>query len=332
MTVELSLGISSNPRTWPVIDGRAQAAAVAFHTNVLHPGELFWRQLHFGDFDVAEMSMSSLMMAQARGDDRWVGLPIFTTRNFFHTLILVRRDAGIASPSDLLGKRVGVPEYQQTAALWSRGVLQHEFGVSPTQMEFWMERLPSHSHAGAVGFQPPPGITIHQIPADKSIGSMMLSGELHATLLYLYAPKPTLTDRSVVDLANHPDIVPLFPDPAAEGARYQKKTGFYHINHGMVIRRTLLEKHPWLALNILKAFRQANDIADREREEHVAYHVATGRLSSAARDALRERFVHHGVKSNRRVLETAAQYSFEQGLTPRLMQLEEIFAHSMLEE
>ena len=159
------------------------------------------------------MSFSSLMMARAGGDERWVGLPIFTTRKFFHTEILVRRDAGIDKPADLKGKRVGVPEYQQTAALWARGILQHEFGVAPTEMEFWMERVPTHSHAGATAFKPPPGVTIHQIPAEKNIGAMMLSGELDAVLHYLTSRN--LVDRSRADLDNHPAIKPLFADPVA---------------------------------------------------------------------------------------------------------------------
>lgn len=332
MSLRISLGITPNPRTWPIIDGRARPDAIELDTTVLHAGELFWRQLHFGDFDLSEMSFSSLIMAIARGDDRWVGLPIFTTRYFFHTMVLVRRGSGIKTPADLKGRRVGVPEYQQTAALWSRGVLEHEFGVSPRDMEFFMERLPAHSHAGAVGFQAPPGVTINQIPPEKSIGGMMLSGELDASLLYLYAPKPTLTDRSTDDLVNHPDITPLFPDPVAEGLRYFNKTGMFHINHGMVIRREIAEKHPWAVLNIFKAFQQANTIADAEREEQALYHFTSGRLPPELRPVLRERLVHHGVKTNRKVLETAAQYSFEQGLTPRLMKLDEVFAEATLDE
>lgn len=332
MTLRLSLGITPNPRTWPVIDGRCKPDAIELDTTVLHAGELFWRQLHFGDFDMSEMSFSSLIMAIARGDDRWVGLPIFTTRYFFHNMILVRKGSGIRTPADLKGKRVGVPEYQQTAALWSRGVLQHEFGVAPTDMEFFMERLPAHSHAGAVNFKAPPGVTINQIPAEKSIGQMLVDGELDATLLYLYAPKPTLTDRSVIDLVGHPDIVPLFPDPVAEGLRYFNKTGMFHINHGMVIRREIAEKHPWAVLNIFKAFQRANDIADAEREEQALYHFTSGRFPADLRPVLRERLVHHGVKTNQKVLETAAQYSFEQGLTPRLMKLDEVFAESTMDE
>src|ERR1700751_465908 len=185
MKLRLSLAIASNPRTWPILDGWVVPDGIDLIATVLHASGLLWGALLFADFDVSEMSFSSLMMACAGGDDRWVGLPIFTTRKFFHTEILVRRDSGIEKPADLKGRRVGVPEYQQTAALWTRGVLQHEFGVNASDMEFFMERVPTHSHAGATAFKPPPGVTIHQIPAERSIGSMMASGEIEAVIHYL---------------------------------------------------------------------------------------------------------------------------------------------------
>ncbi len=328
MKLQLSLGITSNPRTWPIIDGRAAPDAIDLATSVVDPSELFWRQLRFADFDVSEMSMSSLMMIRAQGDDRFVGLPVFTTRRFFHTNILVRRDARINAPADLKGKRVGVPEYQQTAALWIRGVLQSEFGVAPKDMEFWMEREPARSHAGAVGFKPPPGVTIHQIPPDKSIGSMMLKGELDACMFYIR--NSNLIDRSTEDLHNHPDIKPLFPDSAAEGVRYYQKTGIYPINHGMVMKREVAERNPWAIINLLKAFTAANDIANRERMEHVTYHLETGLVPAQYRSALATPILTHGIKANRKTLETAAAYSVEQGLTPRLLTLDELFAASSL--
>lgn len=330
MKLQLSLALASNPRTWPILDGRIKADGIELIPTVLHPSEMFWRQLKFADFDVSEMSFSSLMMAVAGGDDRWVGLPIFTTRKFFHTEILVRRDAGIETPADLKGRRVGVPEYQQTAALWTRGILQHEFNVAQQDMQHWMERVPSHSHASSVGFKAPSGVTINQIPSEKNIGSMMLAGELDAVIHYLR--HNNLVDRSTADLHNHADIKTLFPDPDAEGIRYFRKTGIYPINHGMVVRREIVEKHPWVVLNLLKAFEQANELTNRQRLDHIDYHVTTGLVSADAAKALRESVVRHGIKANRKVLETAAQYSFEQGLTPRLMKLEDVMAGSTLDQ
>jgi 4,5-dihydroxyphthalate decarboxylase len=330
MNIPISIAMASNPRTWPIFDGRIEPDGVTLIPSAVHPSELFWRQLRFADFDVSEMSFSSLLMAKSRGDERWVGLPIFTTRKFFHAEILVRRDSGIERPADLKGKRVGVPEYQQTAALWTRGVLEHEFGVAPKEMEFWMERTPSHSHRAATGFAAPPGVAIKQIPAEKNIGGMMLAGELDAVIHYIV--NPNLVDRSTADLWNHPAIKPLFPDPLAEGVRYYRKTGIFPINHGMVIRKEIAEKNPWIVLNLYKAFERANEIADRERVEHADYYRAAGLLTREAGDALRSPLVRHGIKANRAVLETAAQYSHEQGLTPRRLALEEVFAASSMEQ
>src|SRR5204863_2441924 len=277
MKLQLSLALASNPRSWPILDGTVNPEGIDLIPTVVHASELFWRQLRFADFDVSEMSFSSLMMARAKGDDRWVGLPIFTTRRFFHVDMMVRRDSGIEKPADLKGRRVGVPEYQQTAALWARGILQHEFGVSPTEMEFWMERVPSHSHAGATAFKPPPGVTIHQIPPEKNIGGMMLAGELDAVLHYLTSRN--LVDRSRADLDTHPAVKPLFADSVAEGVRYYRKTGIFPINHGMVVRRAIAEQHPWVVLNLLKAFDAANEIANAQRMEHIEYHSAAGLIA-----------------------------------------------------
>jgi 4,5-dihydroxyphthalate decarboxylase len=330
MKLTLSIGMSSNPRTWPVFDGTVAPDGIDLVLNTVFPSELFWRQLKFADFDVAEMSMSSLLMAIAGGDGRWVGLPVFTTHHFFQTWALVRRDAGIERPEDLKGKRVGVPEYQQTAALWTRGILEHEFGVAPKDMEFWMERTPDKSHGGATGFRPPPGVTVHRIPPEKNIGTMMLSGELHATLLHIVSRN--LIDRSTVDLHDHPDIRPLFPDADAEGARYYKKTGLYPINHGMVVKREIVERHPWVVLNLLKAFQEANRVANERRIAYADDHLWTGALAPGSRAALARPAIAHGVKANRRELETIARYSVEQGLTPRLIALEEVFAASTLDQ
>jgi 4,5-dihydroxyphthalate decarboxylase len=326
--LKLSLAITDNRRTRPVIDGRVTVDGIDLAKTVLGPAEMFWRQLNKAEFDVSELSMSELMIIRSRGDERFVGLPVFTTRRFYHTGIFVRKDAKIDSPADLKGKTIGVPEYIQTSALWTRGVLESEFGVAAKDMTFFMERLPTRCHAGAIGFAYPPGVTVNQIPPEKSLGSMMLSGELQACMSY--NRHSDVIDRSTADLENHPDIKPLFPDTAAECIRYYRKTGVYPINHGMAVKREVFEKNPWVAINILKAFTQANEIAERERREHVAYHVETGLVPPEYRKALSTRLISYGIKANREVLETAARYSNQQGLTPRVMTMEELFAPNAL--
>jgi 4,5-dihydroxyphthalate decarboxylase len=330
MKLRLSIATDTNPRTRPIMDGSVTVDGIDLVHTALHPSEMFWRQLKFAEFDVSEMSFSSLIKAIAGGNDQWVGIPVFTTHHFFQNWIVIRKGAGIERPEDMAGKRVGVPEFQQTAAVWSRGILKHQFGVDQTDMEYWMERLPETSHGGSTGFVPPPGVTVNQIPLETNIGEMMLAEELDATLLYL--PNDNLIDRSKADLDNHPGFGPLFPDPAAEGLRYYRSTNIFPINHTMVIKRSVAEENPWAVLNILKAFNRANELANQQRLEHIEYYRVSGLISREAYDAMCEPLVQHGVRANRETLEAATQYSFEQGLTPRLVGLEEVFARSTMDQ
>ncbi|MGE5538672.1 MAG: hypothetical protein ACM30I_08630 [Gemmatimonas sp.] len=331
MKLQLSIGMSDNPRTHPIFEGRVKADGIDLICTSVHASELFWRQLRFGDFDVSEMSLSGLMMAVTTGDTRWVGLPVFTTRRMFQVGTLVRKDRGIDKPSDLIGKKLGVPEYQQTAALWTRGFLQHEHNVHPRDIEFWMERNDDHSQGAAMGFKPPADVRLNFIPNDTNMGQMLLEGKLDGALRYL-AGTDNLVDRSTVDLYKHPDFKTLFADPHAEGVRWFQKTGIYPINHAMVIKRDIVECHPWVVLNLYKAFVKANEIAEKARMDAVAYHIETGLLPREARKALATPLIRHGIAANRKVLETAAQWSYEQGLTSRLVGLDEMFAPSVMEQ
>ena len=327
--LQLSLIMGANDRSRPVLDGAVEPGGIDLTCTVAHPSEIFWRQLHFQEFDISEMSLSSLLMAMAGGNRDWVGIPVFTSRRFFHTGIWVRADRGIEKPEDLKGKQVGVPEYQQTAALWSRGVLKHEFGVDATDIEWWMERTPERSHGGATGFRPPEGVKFHQIPAEENIGTMLMDGKLDATLLYL--TDPNLVDRSRIRLEGNPQFRLLFPDQAAEGRRFFQKTGLFPINHGMVVRRSIYEQHPWVALNIFNAFRLAKERVNSRMRDLAQTHFDLGLLGGEARTALQVDAYPYGVKSNLKVLETVADYSHEQGLTPRRMQMDEVFAPSTLD-
>lgn len=320
--------LSLNLMTEPVFAGAAQPEGLSAVWTRLHPSEMFWRQLHFAEFDVSELSLSSLLISIDHGDDRWLALPVFTTRMFFHTRILVRSDAGIERPEDLAGKRVGVPEYQQTAALWSRGALQHEFGVAPHQMTWFMERPPELSHGGATGFRPPEGVQLSYIPPDTDIGRMLVAGELDATLLYL--PERNLVDRSRLDLDSDPRVRPLFPDRRAEGIRYHRATGILPVNHCVVVKRELAQRHPWVVLNLYDMFVAAKEVVDaglrKALEPYRALGLVDGVDAGLAQDPL-----PYGIRDQRKVLETLASYSHEQGLTSREIGLEEVFAPAALE-
>lgn len=325
--LEFSIALSENERTRPIAEGRHQPQGIKLMPTVVHPSEMFWRQLKFAEFDVSEMSISSLLIAVSKGDDRFVALPIYTARMFFHTRIMVRRDSGINCPADLKGKRIGVPEYQQTSAIWSRGILQHEFGVHARDIEWHMERNPDKSHGGSTGFQPPEGVIIKQIPLATNLGEMLMRGELDGALLYLNVPN--LVDRSTADIS---DVCrPLFADPVAESTRYFRKTGIYPINHAMVIKRDLHEKYPWAGVNIYHAFMNAKHEVERVAEKTLKDYVSCGLVEPAAAKMFGADPKSYGLRSTRNVIETISQYVHEQGLTDRRVGVDEVFAPATLD-
>ncbi|MGA7490798.1 MAG: hypothetical protein WBW74_28080 [Xanthobacteraceae bacterium] len=326
--LELSIALSDNERTRPLIEGRVAPQGIRLVPTVVHPSEMFWRQLRFAEFDASEMSMSSLIIAVSRGDTRFVAIPVFTMRRFFHTSVIVRTDSGIAAPADLRGKRLGVPEYQQTWAIWSRGVLQHEFGVHAREIEWFMERNPDKSHGGATGFAAPPGVRVNQIPPSTNMGEMLLRGELDGALHYLV--ERNLVDRSSVDVSGVTRH--LFPDPAAEGRRFYAKTGLFPINHTVVVRRALLESHLWIALNLYSAFVAAKEEIARQGRSYLHWYFEAGLLDGGVKRTLAEHDpLAYGFKAARPVLATIAQYVHEQGLCARRIDPAELFAPSTLD-
>jgi 4,5-dihydroxyphthalate decarboxylase len=323
----LSAALSKNAMTAPLLDGRVRPEGIELHASGVHPSEMFWRQLRFGDFDVSEMSLSSLFIATAQGRRDWVALPLFTTRRFFHTRIVVRADAGIDTPADLAGRRVGVPEYQQTAAVWTRAALQHEFGVLPRDLEWFMERPLSRSHGGVTGFTPPEGVELSFIDERTSLGTMLATAELDAAIHY--TADHNLVDRTRAQAADVPGLTTLFPDPVAEGVRYYRKTGILPVNHCVVIRRDLLDRHPWLSLNLYAAFLRAKETALESARAALQPWEQLGAL-----DGERAREVDplpYGLRDQRHVLDAIAGFLLEQGLTTRRVALEEVFDERGLE-
>ena len=241
----------------------------------------------------------------------------------------MRTDRGIDKPADLKGRRVGIPEYQQTAALWIRGVLQREFGVHARDMAWFMERNPDKSHGGSTGFRPPEGVKLNYIPPATDIGEMLREGTLDAALLYLRGNN--LVDRSKADLSALATVKTLFPDPEAEKRRYFLKTGIYPINHCVVIRRSLYEQNPWMALNLYTLFTQAKESAYDAARTILHPHLESGLLDEAAGRALANDPLAYGIKGPREVLDMILQMVHEQGLAKRRVALEELFARSTLD-
>jgi 4,5-dihydroxyphthalate decarboxylase len=330
--ISLSLAIWPNPRINPLLDGVVQPEAIDLVISRLPGPDVFWRQLRFAEFDVSEMSLSSLLMATAKGDRRFKALPIFPDRRFFHSYIMVRTSAGIESPADIRGKRVGVPDYQMTAALWSRGALQHEFGVSPMDLDWYMERTADWSHAAATGFTPPSGLRLQHMRSDKSITGMMIAGELDVALVYI--PKLLVGGTTMIDRSKAPlppeAAKPLFADREAETARYFGRMGFIPMNHCVVVKTEVLERHPWVSVNLQQAFTLAKDRARQDTWDALVPQRETGVLPPATAVNVQNDLFPYGFRANEKALNTLADYSFEQGLTPRRMRIEEIFAESVM--
>lgn len=321
--LQISACLSRNPMTVPLAG--MQPEGIDWTLSYVHPSEMFWRQLKFGDFDVSEMSLATLLIGWAQGQRDWVALPVFTTRRFFHTSIVVRRASGITGPEGLKGRRVGVPDYQQTSALWSRAVLTHDFGITPSDMQWFMERPADLSHGGTTGFVPPAGVELNYVAAGDTLAAMMQRGELDASFVHL--TEANLIDRTTGAGGREADVVPLFPDPREEGARYFGAHGLLPINHCVVVRRELAEKHPWVILNLYAAFEEAKRRVLGEALDLFGIYQTAGVVDTDVLSRARGTDpLPYGFSSQRAVLDAAADYLVEQGLMDRKVDVCEVFA------
>jgi 4,5-dihydroxyphthalate decarboxylase len=321
----LSLAATTNPRTAPVLDGEVGFQGVDVVTSAFHnPGELFWRQLRFSQFDVSEMSLASLGITIAGGSTEWTAIPVFPQRAFFHTRLIVNSGAGITGPEDLRGKRIGINEYQNTASVWMRGALEDEFGVAPKEVHWFTGRPLSLSHGGATGFTPPAGVRIDQLDPGADLGSLLERGELDAVMKLGGGTEmnPGLTEA---ELLRRPGIRRLFPDPVAEGRRMYASTGLYPINHVVVVRKSIVDRYPWLPLNLVDGFEAARRRSVAQLREAAQIYLPTGEFTLNL-----DRGIPYGVPANRPVLECLTNHLYRQGLTPRQIGLDEVFHESTL--
>jgi 4,5-dihydroxyphthalate decarboxylase len=331
----LSFVSNYNERVEPLMNGTIKADGVEIIPTYSHPSETFWRQLKFQEFEVAEMSMSSFLIARSHGADM-IALPVFPSRRFFHAEQSYHVDSGIKAPGDLVGKRIGVGEYQQTAALWARGVLDHDFGVSQYKVHWYMERTDELSHGGATGFSPPPGISFHRIPPDKSMATMLVANEIDVAPISGHLSRAVnVIDRSTHIRASEGDwskVKPLFPDEIGEARRFVAEHGFVPVNHTYIVRGDVYRNHPGIAVKLYEAFTQAKAHAAASLLERIPAALVFGaEYLSMTRDILGDDPFPYGIEANRAMLETIIGFSHEQGLTAKEMKIEELFAKEMLD-
>jgi 4,5-dihydroxyphthalate decarboxylase len=322
-----------NERVEPLMNGTVQAEGIDIVPTYSHPAETFWRQLKFGEFEIAEMSMSSYLIARSQGADM-IALPVFPSRRLFQTELSYHIDSGIEKPRDLSGKRLGVAEYQQTAALWIRGILEHDFGVSQYKIHWYMERSEEMSHGGATGFKPPPGISFNRIAPNKSLASTLLANELDVA----HIASPWVLQANALDRSSRMGgkgdwsrIKPLFPDRMAEAARFHNKHGFLPVNHTYIVRGDIYKRYPWVAFNLYNGFVKAKALAQARLAESIPSALFYGaEYAAMSREIIGDDPFPYGVKANRAMLDTIMGFSHEQGLTPRKMSVQELFAESTL--
>jgi 4,5-dihydroxyphthalate decarboxylase len=332
--VTLSFISNYNERVEPLMDGSVKPEDTEIIPTYSHPSETFWRQLKFHEFHVAEMSMSSYLIARSRGADM-IALPVFPSRRFFHAEQSYHVDSGIKEAGDLNGKRIGVGEYQQTAALWTRGVLEHDFGVSQYKVHWYMERTEELSHGGATGFTPPAGVSFHRIPPDKSLATMLVNGEIDVAPIASHLSRSVnIIDRSTHIRGSEGDwskIKPLFPDEIGEAKRFVAKHGFVPVNHTYIIRGDVYREQPEIVTRLYSAFIAAKEQATATLLERTpAALIFAPEYLAMSRSILGDDPFPYGIKANRSMIDTIASFSHEQGLTPRKMTVEELFAKETL--
>jgi 4,5-dihydroxyphthalate decarboxylase len=312
----------------PLIDGTIVPDGADLNVIPLEVEEIFWRQLKHEEFDVSEMSLSSYVMARSRGDERFVAIPVFPLRAFRHSCIYINAQKGIKEPADLHGKKVGVPEYQMTACLWLRGLLQHEYGVHPREIEWRGGGQENPGREEKLKLQLPPDIRYEPIPNDKTLSQMLDSGEIDALLT---ARTPSCFAKG------SPNVTRLFDNFIEMEGKYYIKTGIFPIMHTIALKRRVYEENPWLAMSLYKAFRDARDIIVKgllQSGGAPLYSILPWGAWEAARtrSVMGEDWWPYGIEKNRNTVEALCQYSCEQGLSSRLMSMEELFAAETFDE
>jgi len=322
--LKLSLAVGPYDRTRALVDGAVQIDGVEPICMTLSPEEIFFRAFRHAEFDICELSLSSFTVKTAQGNCPYVGVPAFVSRTFRHTAIYVRTDR-IKKPADLKGKKVGVPEYQLTANVWARAILEDDFSVKPSDISWVRGPITDAERPEKISIKLPPDVKLEDGPAGKTISRLLADGEIDGFI----APRaPDL------DLRQHPNIGWLFPDPTAAAKDYYKRTGIFPIMHLVGVRRELVQQHPWLPAALLKAFEQAKAAALELLNDTSATKVTLPFVEEnlkAARELMGEDFWPYGVAPNRKTLETFLRRHHSEGLSSRLVAIDEMFHPSTYE-
>lgn len=272
MALKMTVAFSGNPRVQPLVDGRVKPENIDLEVVTVEGGMLFFRNLQYDEFDASEMSISETLLAKERGDGSrwdWSALPVFLSRGHFCLGVLVNTTSGIEHLGDLKGKRIGVPDYHMTAALWMRCAMKDLYGIEASDNVWYNGRTTDFSHGGPLGLgeDGPPGVTHHWLEADQYLDQMLDRGELDAAV---FSPGTGLAPGHTVSmdryggtpLTGNPRIRPLLDDGGrAVVAEFYRKTGAFMANHHVIVQNRILKDNPWAAMALFKAFQESKELA-----------------------------------------------------------------------
>ena len=316
--LRLSVAMGDYDRTRALLDGRVQIDGVNPVFMTLSPEETFFRALRQQAFDISELSLSSYLVQASRGECPYVAVPVFLSRAFRHTSIWVRKDR-IRTPQDLKGQRIGVPEYQLTANVWARAILQDDHGVFPRDITWVRGGIDTPGRPEKIGLTLPADVRVEDAPAGVTISDLLDRGEIAGFI----APRPPGGAA-----ARNPQVRWLFDDPTAAATDWYRRTGIFPIMHVVGVRRALADKHPWLPVAVLKAFTQAKAAALEALADTSATKVTLPFVEEqlkAARETLGEDYWSYGVAGNEPTLRAFARHHHAQGLSGRELSVDELF-------
>jgi 4,5-dihydroxyphthalate decarboxylase len=323
--IPLTLACGEYDRTRAIKDGRVQVEGCAVTYLPLEPEEIFHRAFKHQEFDVCELSFSSYLRTVDAGTSPYAGIPAFVSRIFRHSGIYIRTDRGIRAPADLKGRLIGLPEYQITAVVWLRGLMQDEYGVKPTDIRWRQGGIEEPGRTERTPLQPIPGLDLKPVPPGKTLSAMLEEGELDAMFS---ARAPSCFTRGATNVGR------LFPDYRSVEKEYYRNTGMFPIMHLIGIKRDIAERHPWLPASLYKAFCQAKSFAMRDVREVNALPITLPWLVAEAEETgklMGEDFWRYGVQENAAEIEALTRYSYEQGLVQRKLRVEDLFPPSVIE-
>lgn len=318
--LKLTLACWDSDRTRALIEGSVKPEGIDLDIKLLRPRETFRRMLDDREFDASELSLASYTALVGRGECPFIAIPVALSKIFRHSCIYVRKGAGIEKPEDMKGKRVGTSQYSSTALVFMRGMMQHDYGVKSSDIHWFMGPLNSFAEKRLIPLNLPEEVRLDFLKSGETLEAMFERGELEA-LFSIYIPK--------LFLDGSPLIARLFPNFRQVEEDYYRRTGIFPIMHTVVVRKDVHDEHPWVAKSLYDAFCKAKDLAVESLYDTDALKVSLPFLLDHVEEARRifgEDFWAYGLEANRPTLAAIGRYVFEQSLSPRIVEANELFA------